>query len=303
MRFSVWPDLSRPWAEVAAMADYAEASGWDGLYVYDHFMPHTPDDSVIDGPVLEGWTVLSALATRTSRLRLGTMVLGNLYRHPAVLASMAATLDHVCDGRLVLGIGAGWQANEHAAYGIPLPPPKERLDRLEEACEVLTALLGPGRTTFDGDHYRLADAVNEPKPVQDKIPLLVGGRGEKRTMRIAARWADEWNAWTSPETARHKAKVLDQHCADLGRDPATIVRSTQAVLHLDTDPARLPRDLDPHDRIPHVVGTPDRVAKIMAEYRDAGVDEFLVPDDAEIPWDQARDTLELFRAEVIPQLR
>jgi F420-dependent oxidoreductase-like protein len=303
MRFSIWPDQSRPWPEVAAMADYAEDTGWDGLYVYDHFMPSTADGTPADGPVLEGWTLLTAIAARTSRLRLGPMVLGSLYRHPAVLANMAATLDHVSGGRLVLGVGAGWQVNEHRAFGIDLPAPGARLDQFEEACQVLLALLRSPRSTFHGSHYSVEDAPCDPKPLQQPLPLLIGGRGERRTMRIAATYADEWNAWTTPAVARHKREVLERHCAEVGRDPALIRRSTQAVLHLSTDPDELPRDLDPEDRIPHVSGTPEQVVEAMAAYREAGVDEFLVPDDSTVPWERQRETLELFRTEVVPHLR
>jgi F420-dependent oxidoreductase-like protein len=300
MRFAVWPDQARPWTEIAAIAEHAEATGWDGLYVYDHFMPHTDHGGPDDGPVLEGWTVLTAIAMRTSRLRLGSMVLGMLYRHPAVLANMAATLDRISDGRLVLGVGAGWQANEHAAYGIDLPDAGPRLDRFEEACVVLTSLLREPRTTYDGRYYTLVDAPCEPKPVQDPLPLLIGGRGERRTMRIAAMYADEWNAWTTPDLFRHKAAVLDRHCADIGRDPATIRRSTQAVVTMTDRPVAIPYDAD--TRPQEIAGTPEQLVEVMGEYARAGLDEFLVPDDATVPLVRRLEMLDRFRAEVAAQV-
>jgi F420-dependent oxidoreductase-like protein len=298
VRFSVWPDQQRPWHEIAAMADHAEATGWDGLYVYDHFMPHDPDGAVLDGPVLEGWTTLTAVAARTSRLRLGTLVLGNLYRHPAVLANMAATLDHVSGGRLLLGIGAGWQQNEHTAYGIDLPPPAPRIDQLEEACAIVRSLLQEPRTWFDGRYYRVTDAPCEPKPVQQPLPLLIGGRGERRTIPAAARWADEWNAWTTLDSFRHKAAVLDRACEDLGRDPAEVRRSTQAVVDLRGGVGQLD-DPGPQD----LSGTPAQIVDTLGAYRDAGLDEFIVPDDSDVPLGQQLEMLDRFRDTVVAHVR
>ncbi|HVN50557.1 MAG TPA: TIGR03560 family F420-dependent LLM class oxidoreductase, partial [Acidimicrobiales bacterium] len=195
MRFSVWPDPERPWSEVAEVAVHCERQGWDGVYVSDHFMPNREGTETVDGPVLECWTAMAALAALTSRVRIGSLVCGNTYRHPAVLAKMAAGVDQISGGRFLLGLGAGWQENEHEAYGLEFGTVRSRLDRLDEACAIVTSLLRDDRTTFDGEHYRLRDAPLDPKPVQPKLPLLIGGRGERRTMRIAARYADEWNAW------------------------------------------------------------------------------------------------------------
>lgn len=292
MRFSFWPDQRRPWGEIAALAEHVEATGWDGLYVYDHFMPNTADDTVADGPVLEGWTTLSALAVRTSRLRLGTLVLGNLYRHPAVVANMAATLDHVSGGRLILGLGAGWQANEHAAYGIDLPAPGRRLDQFEEACQVITSLLRNERTSFDGTYYRLTDAPCAPKPVQERLPILIGGRGERRSIPAAARFADEWNAWTSIDTFRHKTAVLDAACEAVGRDPAEVKRSTQAVVVLLDD-----GDARPEPQWQTLAGTPTELVDVLGQYADAGLAEFIVPDRADVPLAERRDFLDRFLGE------
>ena len=197
--------------------------GW----TFDHFYPILVKDRT--GPCFEGWTTLAALAGLTQRIRLGVMVTGNPYRHPAVLANMAASLDVISDGRLELGIGAGWNQEESDAYGIDLPPLRERFDRFEEACEVLHLLLTETVSSFAGTYYRLTDARCEPKPVQSpRPPLVIGGGGERRTLRIAARWADQWNlAGGSPDDLRHKVEVLHAHCADVGRDPAEIEVSIQ----------------------------------------------------------------------------
>jgi F420-dependent oxidoreductase-like protein len=200
---------------------------FDAGWTFDHFYPILQADRT--GPCFEGWTMLAAIAGTTRRLRLGVMVSGNPYRHPAVLANMAASLDVISGGRLELGIGAGWNEEESAAYGIDLPPLRERFDRLEEACAVIDLLLTREVASFAGAYYRLADARCEPKPIQQpRPPLVIGGGGEKRTLRIAARFADQWNApGATPEVLAHKIEVLHGHCADVGRDPSTIEISVQ----------------------------------------------------------------------------
>jgi F420-dependent oxidoreductase-like protein len=220
--------------EVWRAADDIELfeSGW----TFDHFYPILGEDS--SGPCMEGWITLTALAQATRRLRLGTLVTGIHYRHPAVLANMAATLDIVSGGRLELGIGAGWNTEESGAYGIELGSPGERSDRLEEACEVLTGLLGPQqKTSFKGRYYELTDAMCNPKPVQQPHPpICIGGSGEKRTLRTAARFAQHWNfVGGTVEQFRHARDVLHQHCADVGRDPAEILLSSH--VHFTGDPA------------------------------------------------------------------
>jgi F420-dependent oxidoreductase-like protein len=298
VRFSVWPNPERPWGEILEVVVGCDRAGWHGAYVADHFMPNDPDGLPLPGPTLESWALVAALAARVDRLRVGTLVSGNLYRHPAVLANAAVTVDHVSGGRFVLGIGAGWQVNEHAAYGIDLPDVRTRLDKFEEACEVITSLLRNATTTFDGHHYRLTAAPCEPKPVRGRLPLLVGGRGERRTMRIAARFADEWNSWATTEVFRHKSAVLDRHCESIGRDPATMSRSTQALLYLSTDESWLKRHRERDSARPRLIGTPAEVADQVGEYQQAGVDELIVPDWTMGPADRARDTLALFWNEV-----
>ena len=205
---------------------------FESAWTFDHFYPIFSDSA---GPCLEGWLTTTALAQATRRLRVGVLVTGNVYRHPAVLANMAATLDHISGGRLELGIGAGWNEEECAAYGIDLPPLKERFDRFDEATEILVRLLTQTETDFDGRHYRLTRARCEPKPVQrPHPPIVIGGLGERRTLRTVARWADHWNfPGGGVEVFLKKREVLREHCEALGRDPAEITTST----HLRPDPA------------------------------------------------------------------
>jgi F420-dependent oxidoreductase-like protein len=225
------------WADMLAMWQVADdielfESGW----TFDHFYPIFSDST---GPCMEGWVTLTALAQATTRLRLGTLVTGIHYRHPAILANMASTLDIVSDGRLELGLGAGWNEEESGAYGIDLGTPGERSDRFEEACEVIVGLLTQTTTNFEGQYYQLTDARNEPKPIQrPHPPLCIGGSGEKRTLRTAARFAQHWNfVGGTPDEFAHKRDVLHQHCADLGRDPSEILLSSHVMFAGDVQAA------------------------------------------------------------------
>lgn len=277
MRFSIWPSLAQPWAEVLTVTQHAEATGWDGVYVADHFMGDAGGGAV-EEPTLEATAALPALATLTSRLRLGTLVLGNTYRHPAVLANWAATVDQLSGGRLLLGVGAGWQENEHAQYGIALPSPGERIDRFEEACQIWNGLLRqPTTTTFSGSHYQLTDAICEPKPVQDPLPLLIGGKGD-RMMGVVARHADEWNMWGLADVIAERAAVLDRRCEAIGRDPATIARSAQALVLLTDDRDRADAFLEGTGGRAAIAGTTDDVAEAVAAWQAVGLDEVIVPD-------------------------
>jgi alkanesulfonate monooxygenase SsuD/methylene tetrahydromethanopterin reductase-like flavin-dependent oxidoreductase (luciferase family) len=257
----------------------------------------------LDGPVLECWSVLAGLAATTSHLRLGSLVAGYLYRHPAVLANQVATIDQISDGRFVLGLGAGWQRNEHAAYGIDLLDTGARLDRFEEACAVINSLLRQGRTTLSGAGYRITDAPCDPKPVQARLPLLIGGSGEKRTMRIAAIHADEWNAWGTAEDFRRRTPLLAAHCAAVGRDPAEIARSTQALVYLSTDETWLAPWRGDSSARARLLGTPTEMVDQVAAYAEAGVDELIVPDWMMGSAARTMDTLDLFWHEVAVHFR
>jgi F420-dependent oxidoreductase-like protein len=288
----------QPWDDIVSLARHCEQTGWDGVWFADHFMPNKPDGRPSGGPTHEAWSVLAALGAAVPRLRLGPLVSGNTYRHPAVLAKMAATVDHISSGRVVLGLGAGWQVNEHDAYGIELPSVKERLDRLDEACQVVLGLLRQPRTTFAGEHYVLRDAPLAPKPVQPRLPLLIGGGGERRTMRIAARYADEWNTWSDPETMAAKRQVLLSHCDSEARDPSDISISTQALVLMAGRPVSPP----PYGRFT-IEGSPDQLVATMEAYRAAGVDEFIVPDFNLGTLDEKKATCDLFIDQVAAKAR
>ena len=201
-------------------------------WLFDHFMPLGADPT---GPCLEGWTLLAALAAQTKRLRVGIMVTGNTYRHPAVLANMGATVDVISGGRLDFGIGAGWNELEHSAYGIPLYAPGERIRRMGEACEVIKRMWTETAPDFDGQYYQLRGARCEPKPIHKPYPpFVIGGSGEQLTLRMVAKYADIWNfVGGSTESFRHKNEVLNNHCATVGRDPAAIERSVQVFADPD----------------------------------------------------------------------
>jgi F420-dependent oxidoreductase-like protein len=216
----------------------AEELGLDWASVFDHFLPIFASP---EGPCFEGPTLLAALAARTSRIRCGILVCGNTYRHPAVLANIATTIDHVSNGRLELGLGAGWFQLEHEQYGIPFPPIGERLRRLREAARIVRSLWTEEETTFEGRYYTLRAARCEPKPVQRPHPALwIGGTGERVLLRIAAESADGWNTFLMPEDEyRRKLDALAGHCADVGRDPDEIRKSLVVVTVLAADEARL----------------------------------------------------------------
>jgi F420-dependent oxidoreductase-like protein len=271
MRLSIWPDCGQPYGEMLEVARHAAQTGWDAVYVADHFMPNAGAGRA-DDPVLECGSVVAALGAAVPRVRIGTLVYGNTYRHPAVLANMAATVDHITGGRFTLGVGAGWQVNEHAQYGIELPPVKQRLDRFTEALQVLHGLLRQPSTTFDGEYYQLTDAVCEPKPVQDPLPILVGGGGERRMLRIVARYADMWNAWGTPEVIARKSAILNGYCAEIGRDPQAIARTAQALTVVG---GPVPEGL----WAPVIGGSVEQLAQTIERYRELRLDELIVPDD------------------------
>jgi len=300
MRFSVWPAPPQSFEQMKQIANHAESTGWDGLWLADHFMPDAEDTSV---PWPEAWTTLAALAASVPRIRIGTLVTGNTYRHPAVLAKMAATVDHISEGRLVLGLGSGWQENEHRQYGVPFNSIGERLARLDEACQVIKSLYREKSTTFDGKYYQLSAASLEPKPLQTPLPLLIGGGGEKVTLRIAARWADEWNVWGDVDLLKRKIGILDKHCADVGRDPSEIQRSAVALLFLSDDADFVAGMRNRDIGRPKIVGNADEVREIVEAYRDAGVDELIVPDFTLGPMEQKLATLDQFIEKVAGPLR
>jgi F420-dependent oxidoreductase-like protein len=303
MRFSIWPSPTRSWDEIHEIAAHCEQTGWDGVYFADHFMPNGPGPEPLDGNTLECWSIMAALAASVPRLRLAPLVTSVTYRHPAVLAKIAAAVDQVSHGRLTLGIGAGWQENEHAAYGLALGTIRERMDRFSEAVQILHSMLRQPRTTFSGEYFQLQDAPNQPAPVQDQLPLLIGGGGERRTLRIAAQYADQWNSWTTPDVLAHKVSVLRGHCADVGRDPGDIHVSTQALLFLSTDEGWLKDKRESAGDRASIIGTPSEVTDIIGQYRAAGAAEIIVPDFTLGSVARTKDTCDLLMAEVAPAFR
>ncbi|MEL7185145.1 MAG: LLM class F420-dependent oxidoreductase [Pseudomonadota bacterium] len=274
MRFGFWPNPRSDYEATKTLAQHAEATGWDGIWLADHFLPD--EDELI--PIHESWITLAALARDVPRLRLGTLVTGNSYRHPAVLANMVATLDQLSGGRVVLGLGSGWQKNEHEAYGIEFGTAGHRLKKLDEACQVIKGLFTKDYVDFDGKFYQLQNAPMQPKPKQTNLPLLIGGGGEKVTLRIVAKYADEWNVWGDVDTLIHKMQVLDEHCEDVGRNPADIERSAVALLFLTDDEARIKKLRGMDLPMPAIIGNANEVVDTVAAYRDAGVHELMVPD-------------------------
>jgi alkanesulfonate monooxygenase SsuD/methylene tetrahydromethanopterin reductase-like flavin-dependent oxidoreductase (luciferase family) len=271
MRFSVWPINQQPYDDALAVARHAEATGWDGIWMSDHLIPSGPP---LDRPVLECWTTVAALLAKVPRVRIGTLVSSNTFREPALVAKMASNLGDISGGRFVLGIGAGWQENEHAAYGIALPPPAERLARLDEACVVIRRLLHEDSVTFDGRYYELAQASVAPRV---PVPLLVGVKGP-RAIRIAARHADEWNLWGLPETVREKSLQLELACDELGRDPSKIRRSAQALLCMTGPDGAADADRWRATKLPMLTGGAAELTDVLGAYVEAGIDELIIPD-------------------------
>ena len=311
MRFGLFTSMgNQTWEGVLDLWRHIEATGWDIACVTDHFMPNTKER---EGAMLESWSTLSALAALVPRLRVGTIVLGNTYRNPAVVAKMAAQVDIISGGRLILGLGAGWQENEHEAYGIPFYTTRERLERLDEACEVIRSLWTRPRSDFEGRYYRLSDAPLDPRPVQRPHPeLMIGGGGERVTLRIVAKHADHWNVWGGPQVLARKGAILDDHCAAVGRDPKSVTRSANMALLLtdrkseieqlaDTIAKRMGRHAaDARDTC--LAGTPDQIREQLGQLRAAGVSVLFVPTLFR-PLDALRRDLDRFVAEIAPAFR
>ncbi len=239
MRFAFKTQLqTMPWADLASFwkrADQIELfdTGWVNDHLYNPSFPEQAETS----HSFEAFTAVASLATITRRVRIGTLVANNLFRHPAVLARMAVTVDHISGGRFELGMGAGWHEREHADHGIDLMRPGRRLDAFDEACTIVRDLLRGETVTHAGEHYQLDQARLVPRPVQDHLPLTIGGSGEKRTLRIVAEHADHWNFGSvhDGDNFTHKCEVLQQHCQTIGRDYSAISKSIQVWVPEETD--------------------------------------------------------------------
>ncbi|MFY9553654.1 MAG: LLM class F420-dependent oxidoreductase [Blastocatellia bacterium] len=308
IRFGVQtPPQNTTWEELRGAFRLIDSLGYDTAWVFDHFFAILSDPS---GPCFEGWISLAALAAETTRVEAGVLVTGNTYRHPALLAKMAATLDHTSGGRLIMGLGGAWFELEHAAYGIPFYTTAERIHRLDEAAEIIKRLWSEERVTFSGRYYNLKDAFCEPKPLQKPRPaIMIGGSGEKLTLRVVAKHADQWNTFGSPDVFRHKIKVLKEHCNAIGRSFDEIeVSWAGAVLVTDSREEKdelLSKWAGAFGITPEqyamgaLVGPVSEVRDRISQFIEAGVSHFI--GIANAPFNH--NSIRRFAEEVIPAFR
>ncbi len=260
-----------------SIATYADITGWHSLWYADHFMSQTPDDTPGDDDALECWSILAAVAASTQRLRLTSMVSPVTIHHPVVLAKRVTTVDRISGGRVVFGLGAGWQINEHAAYGFTLPAPGERVTHFIESLEVIRHLFDDERATFAGRWYNLTDAPFEPKPVQSPLPLLVG-TGGSRMMRATALYANEWNTWGDPAMVGERTEQFRTACEAVDRDFDAVRRSAQAMVFFTDSDAKRDALLAKVPAGRSLVGSSAQLVDQIGGYIDLGVDEFALPD-------------------------
>jgi F420-dependent oxidoreductase-like protein len=311
----VLPQYGVDYGTVREVAIECERLGFDSLWLEDHFMPWGLQPKL---PTLECWITLASLAMVTSRIRLGTLCTCTSYRYPTLVAKMGATLDHISGGRLILGIGAGWFEEEYSAYGIPFPPPRERVRRLREAVQIIRKMWTSDKADYQGRYYRVRDAYCNPKPVQKPHPpIWIGGGGERLMLRVVAEVADGWN-WgaLTPEGYKRKLEVFEAFCRQVGREPGSIERSLELFVFIDTSQAGVSRRVDEYvaslaggDRPQHLLrqfylqtavkGTPEQCVDALKQYVEAGVQHFtLVFPDA-----GGLESLRLFAREVIPAFK
>lgn len=280
LRFGICTDQNLPWVELVRRWRLYEELGFDSVWDCDHYVqPSRPH-----GPYFEGWTLLAALAAMTSRIRIGVLVSCNTFRHPALLAKEAVTVDHISNGRLELGLGAGWYEPEHAMFGIPFPPAAELVGRFEEAVEIIDRLMRSEEVSFEGRYYTLANAEFRPGPVQKPRPPLTIGAHGPRMLKLCAKYADAWNSFGSVAEVRERNRILDEKCVEVGRDPKSIIRSLYFWV------ARA--GLDPWESV-------DAFQEMVGSYREAGINEFIVDQ----PRADQSSILERVAMEVIPNLR
>jgi F420-dependent oxidoreductase-like protein len=264
---------------LAAIAGAAEESGFSSLTVMDH-LHQIPGVGPRTNFMLEGNTV-GALAARTSKVSLGLLVGGVMYRNPAFLAKATTTLDVISGGRAVLGLGAAWFEEEHDAYGYRFPPLKERFEHLEDALQIARLMFTEEEPSFQGRHHAISNVLNNPRPIRGDIPIMVGGSGERKTLRLVAKYADACNVFGDVEHVKHLFGVLERHCDDVGRDPAEITRTRMARVFIDTDEAAARRKFEAaglNERMAAMAltGTPEQVAEGVHELLDAGVEGLTV---------------------------
>ena len=277
----------------------AEDRGFDSFWVMDHFH-QIRNVGELQEPMLESWTTQSVVAGFTSKIKLGTLVTGIVYRHPSVLAKVGATLDVLSKGRLYMGIGAAWNVDEATAYGIPFPPIRERMQRLEEAVQIIKKMWTEERTTFAGKSYQIRDAYCNPKPIQKPHPpIMIGGSGERRTLKIVAKYADACNLFGSVETVKRKLAILREHCQSVGRDYDSIVKSKLSKVVIDEDRGRIAEAIKnvPEERRREALmfGTPEEVRRQVEAFEDAGIEYLIVNLEPR----RESQALELFANEVM----
>jgi alkanesulfonate monooxygenase SsuD/methylene tetrahydromethanopterin reductase-like flavin-dependent oxidoreductase (luciferase family) len=262
MLFGIQTPTQRPWPELAERWRWLESLGFESLWLADHYVPPFK----LDGPIYEPWTLLAALALVTERVRLGVLVSCNTFRHPPLVAKEAVTIDHISNGRLEFGLGAGWFVPEHEMFGIPYPSNAELVGRFREAVEICRALFTQDVTTYEGDYYQIREAPFRPGPVQNRMPFTLGAH-RPRMMRIVARYADRWNSTGTLAEMAERNRTLDEACAEIGRDPSEILRSHLYV------PAILP-DERPWD-------SPEALRDFVGRLREIGIRETILQLPAE----------------------
>ncbi len=280
LRIGLCTDQNMPWEKTVERWQRFEQLGFDSVWDCDHYVqPSRPT-----GPYYEGWTLLAGLAARTERIRIGVLVSCNTFRHPALLAKEAVTVDHIANGRLELGLGAGWYVPEHEMFGIPFPPPAELVGRFREAVEIVDSLLRNEVTTYDGAYYQLKDAASRPRPIQQPRPPLTLGAHGRQMLKIVAQYADRWNSHGTVAEMRARNEILDEHCAAIGRDPDAIIRSLYGWAAL------MPND--PWASV-------DAFEEVVGQYRAAGINELLI----DAPGDAQMSVLERVATDILPRLR
>jgi F420-dependent oxidoreductase-like protein len=289
------------------LATKAENLGFDSFWVMDHFH-QIPTAGKQEDPMLEGWTTISVLAGVTSKIKLGTLVTGIIYRHPSVLAKMGATLDVLSKGRLFMGIGAAWNQEESLAYGIPFPPTKERLLRLEEAIQIIRKMwTEEPAATFNGKYYQIKNAYCNPKPIQKPSPpIMVGGSGERHTLKIIAKYADACNLFGSAEMIKRKLSILKEHCKSVSRDYDSILKTKLGLIVIDNDKemaekrVRQISKVMPEELVQEFIiyGTPDYVLKQIELLEEVGIQYLIV--DLE-PYREL-EALEIFGNSIIKKM-
>ena len=285
--------------KLKTLVQHAESVGFDSFWVMDHFHQIQMVGKA-EEPMLEGWTTQSVVAGFTSRIKLGTLVTGIVYRHPSVLAKIGATLDVLSKGRLFMGIGAAWNAEESAAYGITFPSVKERMQRLEEAVQIIKKMWTDRTATFEGKYYQVKDAYCNPKPIQKPHPpIMIGGSGEKRTLKIVAKYADACNLFGSIGTVKKKLNILKEHCRMVGRDYDSILKTKLGHVVIEKDEKKASeavKNVPEERRREYVIyGTPEQVRSQIEAFQQAGI-EYLIMN---LEPDRELQALELLGKEVV----